>query len=68
MSENDGYRPADEKELFNLRHAQACNVVECIFGVVKQRWDILTHAPQFDMSIQVFWKLKSAPISEVFLG
>jgi hypothetical protein len=27
-------------------------VVERIFGVIKKRWDILTRAPQYDMSIQ----------------
>lgn len=35
-----------------MRHAQACNAVERIFGVVKKRWDILNHAPQFSMPIQ----------------
>jgi hypothetical protein len=35
-----------------LRHAQARNVIERIFGVLKNRWDILNRAPQFSMSIQ----------------
>jgi hypothetical protein len=46
------FRPANYKELFNLRHAQGRNVIERIFGVIKQRWEILNHPPQFDMSIQ----------------
>lgn len=46
------HRPANFKELFNLRHAQGRNVIERIFGVIKQRWEILNHPPQFDMSIQ----------------
>lgn len=47
-----GVRPANKEELFNLRHAQARNVVERIFGVLKKRWDILNRAPQYDMDIQ----------------
>jgi hypothetical protein len=27
-------------------------VIERIFGIIKQRWEILNHPPQFDMSIQ----------------
>jgi hypothetical protein len=45
-------RPANPRELFNLRHAQLRNVVERIFGVVKRRWAILTRPPEFDMDIQ----------------
>jgi hypothetical protein len=44
--------PWNQEELFNLCHAQARNVVERIFGVIKKRWDILTRAPHFDMAIQ----------------
>ncbi|KAF9524881.1 hypothetical protein CPB83DRAFT_748575, partial [Crepidotus variabilis] len=33
-------------------HAQARNIVEHIFGVLKKRWDILNRAPQFDMLVQ----------------
>jgi hypothetical protein len=29
-------RPSNAKELFNLRHAQLCNHVKCIIGVVKK--------------------------------
>jgi hypothetical protein len=35
-----------------LRHASAWNVIECFFGIVKQRFCILTLAPEFDMGIQ----------------
>lgn len=35
-----------------MRHAQARNVVERIFGVLKKRWNILNYAPQYDMEIQ----------------
>ncbi|GFP99130.1 hypothetical protein PHJA_002056900 [Phtheirospermum japonicum] len=33
--------PQDYKELFNLRHAKARNVIERSFRVLKQRWAIL---------------------------
>jgi hypothetical protein len=46
------YRPKDREELFNLRHAQARNAVERIFGVDKARWDILNRAPQLDLNVQ----------------
>lgn len=46
------FRPANPEELFNLRHAQARNVVERIFGVLKGKWDILTRAPEYSMDIQ----------------
>jgi hypothetical protein len=39
--------PQNKEELFNLRHAQARNVVEQIFGVMKQRWEILIRPPEF---------------------
>ncbi|CAA7262418.1 unnamed protein product [Cyclocybe aegerita] len=44
--------PANKEELYNLRHAQARNVVEHIFGVLKKCWDILNRPPQYDLSIQ----------------
>ena len=49
---NSDTSPANKEELFNLRHAQARNVIERIFGVMKKRWAILTHAPQYPMSAQ----------------
>ena len=42
----------NKEELYNLQHAQACNVVEQIFGVLKKWWDILNQPPQYDISIQ----------------
>lgn len=46
------YRPKNYKELFNLCHAQARNVIERIFGVVKKCWTILILPPKYDMSLQ----------------
>lgn len=45
-------RPATREELYNLHHATARNAVERIFGIIKKRWVILTHPPQFAMDIQ----------------
>ena len=41
-----------KEELFNLRHAQLCNVIECIFGVLKQKFQILLLAPEYNLDIQ----------------
>ncbi|KAF7311999.1 DDE Tnp4 domain-containing protein [Mycena indigotica] len=45
-------RPQNREELFNLRHAQARNIIERIFGVIKKRWRILTIPPAYRMSLQ----------------
>jgi hypothetical protein len=46
-------RPANKEELYNLRHASARNVVERIFGILKRRFVILIHPPEYGMHIQV---------------
>jgi hypothetical protein len=45
-------RPQNPKELYNLRHAQARNVIERIFGVLKRRFRILLLAPEYRYDIQ----------------
>ena len=40
------------KELFNLWHAQLHNVVERIFGIIKRRWSIFTHAQEYPIETQ----------------
>ena len=40
------------EELFNLCHSQLCNVVEHIFGVLKQKFHILLLPVEYDMEIQ----------------
>ena len=54
-------RPQNFKELYNLRHASARNVVERIFGVINHRWTILTRAPHYDMQVQA--KIPSALVA-----
>lgn len=44
--------PRNAKELFNLRHASARNVVERIFGILKRRFRILQLPPEYAMEIQ----------------
>jgi hypothetical protein len=44
--------PINKEELFNLRHAQARNVIERIFGVLKRRFRILLIGPEYDVKVQ----------------
>ncbi|KAF8572868.1 hypothetical protein K439DRAFT_1377211 [Ramaria rubella] len=45
-------RPRNPQELFNLRHASARNVVEWIFGVLKWRFRVLVHPPEYSLAVQ----------------
>ena len=44
--------PTNAKELFNLHHAQARNVIERIFGVLKQHFRILLLPPHYPLDFQ----------------
>jgi hypothetical protein len=46
------FRPKNHKELFNLRHSQARNVIEQIFGVVKCRFQLINIAPEYSLAVQ----------------
>ena len=46
------YRPQNKEELFNLRHASAQNIIECIFSVIKHKYCILLIPPKYNMEIQ----------------
>ncbi|KAL0957211.1 hypothetical protein HGRIS_014896 [Hohenbuehelia grisea] len=46
------YRPANPKELFNLRHARLRNAIERIFGVCKRRFKLMTAAPEYSIATQ----------------
>ena len=46
-------RPRNKEELYNLRHASARNVIECIFGIIKKCFKILREPPSYDLSVQV---------------
>ena len=45
-------RPKTKEELFNLRHAQARNVVERIFGILKRRFAVFSRAPEYPIETQ----------------
>ena len=44
--------PANAKELFNLRHAKARNVIERTFGVLKNHFRILLLPPHYPLDFQ----------------
>src|SRR5882724_914055 len=46
------YRPQNYKEFYNLRHSQACNIVERIFGVAKKCFAILWETNEYPMLTQ----------------
>lgn len=46
-------KPANAKELFNLRHASLRNIIERIFGVVKRRFQIFDNAPEYSQAMQI---------------
>ena len=45
-------RPRNYKELYNLRHSQAQNVIEHIFGVVKRQFRLMVAAPEYSLETQ----------------
>ena len=61
------FRPVNKEELFNLHHAVARNVIECIFGIVKKWWVILTCPAQYDMDVQVWIPLALAALHNFIL-
>jgi hypothetical protein len=48
-----GLRPANQKEIYNLRHATLRNIVERIFGCLKRKFPILQTAPEVELKKQV---------------
>ena len=56
-------KPVDREELFNLRHAQARNCIERIFGVLKKRFRILLLAPEYKKDKALQSRIPSALIA-----
>ena len=52
MDTNCLVSPRNYKELYNLRHSQAQNVIEHIFGVVKQQFRLMVAAPEYSLETQ----------------
>ncbi|CAL2248189.1 unnamed protein product [Prunus armeniaca] len=48
-----GHAPANEVELFNLRHSSLRNFIERIFGIFKSRFTIFKYAPLFPYTTQI---------------
>ncbi|PLW30275.1 hypothetical protein PCANC_23353 [Puccinia coronata f. sp. avenae] len=48
-----GLRPATQKELYNLRHSSLRNVVERLFGCLKEKFKILTTPSEHSIEQQV---------------
>ena len=46
------HRPANAEELFNLRHAQARNIIERVFGIFKRRFAVARTAPEYSIGFQ----------------
>ena len=47
------YSPENHQKLFNLRHSSLRNAIERIFGVLKNRFKILTQQLEFPFLVQV---------------
>lgn len=45
-------KPANSKELFNLRHASLRNVIERIFGVLKRKYQVLQTPAEYSIDTQ----------------
>jgi hypothetical protein len=45
-------KPENSKELFNLQHASLRNVIERIFGVLKQKYQILQSPLEYSIDTQ----------------
>ncbi|KAL0453796.1 UNVERIFIED_CONTAM: hypothetical protein Slati_1357700 [Sesamum latifolium] len=52
LKEWDRGGPQNARELFNLRHAAARNVIERSFGLLKMRWGILQSPSYYSIDVQ----------------
>ncbi len=55
-------RPWDHQELFNLWHAQLCNVIEHIFGVANCRFHLMIVVPEYSIATQAKFILALAAL------
>ncbi|XP_041995632.1 uncharacterized protein LOC121745734 [Salvia splendens] len=46
-------KPQDPKEMFNMRHTKARNIIERAFAVLKMRWGILRSASFYPIQTQI---------------
>lgn len=59
------FSPANAKELFNLRHSSARNIIERMFGILKNRFEILQHNPHLTPKVQAHLPAALAAIHNV---
>lgn len=48
----EGHRPNTAEEFFNMKHSSARNVIERLFGLIKNRWAILRSPSYYPIKIQ----------------
>ncbi|XP_020259168.1 uncharacterized protein LOC109835607 [Asparagus officinalis] len=53
LKEHTGRTPKNRKELFNLRHSSLRSKIECTFGILKNRFKILSAKPNYPFPTQV---------------
>lgn len=49
---SDRHQPTTAEELFNMKHSTARNVIERLFGLLKNRWGILRSPSYYPIKIQ----------------
>ena len=47
-------KPENSKELFNLRYSLLRNAIECIFGILKRKYQILCILSEYLIEIQAY--------------
>ncbi|KAJ9535156.1 hypothetical protein OSB04_un001763 [Centaurea solstitialis] len=50
--EHNGHTPINKEECFNMKHAQARNVIERCFGMLKKRWAVLRSPSFYPIKLQ----------------
>ncbi|XP_020260989.1 uncharacterized protein LOC109837243 [Asparagus officinalis] len=53
LKEHTGRTPKNRKELFNLRHSSLRLKIECTFGILKNRFKIISAKPNYPFPTQV---------------
>lgn len=65
---SEDHPPTNSKELFNLRHSSLRTTIERAFGILKQRFRILTCYPHFPYPTQVALVLVCCILHNFIIG